>query len=276
MDATESWLNKQVSLHGDAFEQQLIDAMQQAGVYDAVFGICGPFGVRRFVLRFVAKGHTVDITEIETLPLQYGGGAPQHTNSDRMDALKRSLKKLKDAMHSWAPWDVGILGVVRDCDNAMQVIPFFDADVEGVSVEHLPTPPQGHPLEERGYLHIKSSVQAQIEPVYMNTSAISHDWTEWSIDGEVLTLMYDDDIESTVERKRCQVLATFDADGIWTWQVEQPLFSEEVFCWEYFICDWDSAVELSMVCTARLNGTWVFYSLVSTDPQVTLFVAVWD
>ena len=35
-------------------------------------------------------------------------------------------------------------------------------------------------------------------------------------------------------------------------------------------------MELGMLCVARLNGTWLFYSLVSTDPQVTVFVAVWD
>jgi len=271
-----SWLTTQVNTHGDGFEARLIDTLQQAGVYDAVFNICGPFGVRRFVVRFESKGHTIDITEIETLPLQYGGGAPQATTPQNMKILKQTLKTLKHKMSGWATWEQGVLGVVRNCDNEMQVIPFFDSDVEGISVEHLPTPPQGHPLEDRAYLHLKASVQAQLEPVFMNTNAISHDWKEWEIDENILTLVYEDDIESTVERKRCQVLATLDQDGVWAWQVSEPLFSEEVFCWEYFLCDWDSAVELGMVCVARLNGTWLFYSLVSTDPQVTLFVAVWD
>ncbi len=270
------WLTTQVETHGSEFESMLIDAMQQAGVYDTVFAICGPFGVRRFVLRFVTKGHTIEITEIENLPLQYGGGAPTMTTSENMQRLRQALKKLKGQMTSWATWEKGTLGVIRNCDNEMQVIPFFDADTEGVSVEHLPTPSQGHPLEDREFLHVKASTQAQMEPVYQNTSAIAHDWVEWSIENDVLSLVYEDDIESTVERKRCKVLATFDQNGTWTWQVPEPLFAEEVFCWEYFICDWDAAMELGMLCTARLNGTWLFHSLVSHDPQVTLLVAVWD
>jgi hypothetical protein len=193
-----------------------------------------------------------------------------------VDVLRQTLSTLHRSMAPWASWNKGLFGVVRNCDNEMQVIPFFDEDVEGVSVEHLPTPPQGHPLEERAYLKLKASVQAQLEPVYLNTMAISHDWTEWAIDGEELRLLYQDDIETTVEKKRCKVLATFDSSGQWTWQVPEPLFSEEVFCWEYFLCDWESAMELGMLSVARLNGTWLFYSLVSTDPQVTLFVAVWD
>ena len=270
------WLTTQVDNYGSAFEDMLIESMQSAGVYDAVFAVCGPFGVRRFMLGFASKGHSIEIREIETLPLQYGGGTPSAATPENMQALRAALKDLQNRMSSWAPWEQGILGVVRNCDNKMQVIPFFDADIEGVSVEHLPTPSQGHPLEDRAYLKVKASVQAQIEPVYMNTMAISHDWTEWAIDAEELRLVYQDDIESTVDKKRCRVLATFDQDGQWAWQVSEPLFSEEVFCWEYFLCDWEAAMELGMLCVARLNGTWLFYSLVSTDPQVTLFVAVWD
>ena len=270
------WLSTQVEQHGSDFEGMLIDAMQRADVYDAIFTLCGPFGVRRFMLGFTMKGHSVDVTELETLPLQYGGGAPSSTGPETMQRVKLALNALRKDMQQWAPWSHGTLGVVRNCDNEMQVIPFFDDDIEGISVDNLPTPPQGHPLEDRAYINVKASVQAQMEPVYLNTMAISHDWAEWAIDGDELRLLFQDDIETTVEKKRCKVLATFDESGEWAWQVPEPLFSEEVFCWEYFLCDWDAAMELGMLSVARLNGTWLFYSSVSTDPQVTLFVAVWD
>ena len=225
------WLTTQVENHGADFEDMLIASMHQSGVYDAVFALCGPFGVRRFMLRFATKGYSFEIREIETLPLQYGGGTPSASTPANLHQLKTALRNLQSHMGSWAPWHQGTLGVVRDCDNKMQVIPFFDEDVEGISVEHLPIPSQGHPLEDRAYLKVKASVQAQLEPVYMNTMAISHDWTEWAIDGEELRLIYQDNIESTVEKKRCRVLAIFDQGGQWTWQVRAS-FCREVFCWD--------------------------------------------
>lgn len=271
-----SWLETQVSVHGRTFESQMIDALNTTGVYDTVFQLCGNFGVRRFVVRFEQIGQVMRVNEIENLPLHYGGGAPTNATREMVELLRQRLSDLHRIMSSWAPWTKGLVGVVRNCENEMQVIPFFDEDCDAITVEHLPIPPNGHPLEHMDYTRLKASMVAQLQPVILNTHSISHDWLEWAIDGEVLSLVYADDYEQYVERKRCKVLATFDANGTWTWQVPEPLYSEEVFCWEHFLCDWDNAVELGMFCTARLNGTWLFYSLVNEDPQVTLFVAVWD
>ncbi len=271
-----SWLENQVAQHGEKFEEQLIQVLDLSGVYSTVFQLCGPFGVRRFILRFEYQVRGLTISELENLPLHYGGGSPTAATRDNLEQVRTSLAELHSKMSEWAPWKKGLLSIVRDCDNQIQVIPFFDEDCALISVEHLPMPPQGHPLEGREYLQLQGSLQAQLEPVYLNTQAISHDWTEWAIDEEMLTLLYAEQYGQEVERKRCQVLATFDASGVWSWQVSEPLFSEDVFCWEGFVCDWEAAVELGMVCVARLKGAWLFFSLVSEEPQVTLFVAVWD
>lgn len=271
-----SWLETQVSVHGHTFESQMINALNDAGVYDSIFRICGFYGVRRFVIRFEYTSQGIRVNEIENLPLHYGGGAPTNATRELVDVLRQNLNTLYRSMAPWASWQKGLFGVVRNCDNEMQVIPFFNEDADAITVEHLPIPPQGHPLEHTDYTRLRASMAAQLEPVLQNTYAISHDWMEWAIDDNVLTLVYADEYEQYAERKRCRVLGTFDATGTWAWQVSEPLFSEEVFCWEHFVCDWDSAVELGMVCTARLNGTWLFFSLVSEDPQVTLLVAVWD
>ena len=93
------------------------------------------------------------------------------------------------------------------------------------------------------------------------------------IDGEELRLVYQDDIESTVDKKRCRVLATLirKASGHGRFR---SLFSEEVFCWEYF-CDWE-AMELGMLCVARLNGV-AFYASKESGAVVFLLagIGVW-
>ena len=270
------WLTEQTSKFGPELEGRLIAALEQAGLYTQIVEMCGPFGVRRFLLRFAVKGQRVELSEVETVPLHHGGGAPKGLDRDNIEALKRSLKVLWSDMSAWASWERGLLSVVRDCDNQLQVIPFFDEDADAITLEQVPIPQQGHPLEDRAYVHLKASLQAQLSPVVQNTQSISQDWQEWAIDGDMLTLIYADEYEQSAERKRCKVLATFDQHGTWTWQVAEPLFSEEVFCWEFFLCDWPAAIELGMVCVARLNGTWLFQSLVSEDPQVTLLAVVWD
>ena len=48
------------------------------------------------MIRFASKGHSIEVREIETLPLQYGGGAPSAASPENMQSLKTALKKLTD------------------------------------------------------------------------------------------------------------------------------------------------------------------------------------
>jgi hypothetical protein len=272
-----SWMARQVQQFGQGFEQDLQRYIRAAGIYQAVHDICGAFGVRRFILRFAKKNSDIALQEVESIALQYGGGAPTHTTKEALGEVRKALLRLYNNMLGGPTWNKGAVAIIRDCDNNLQVLAFFDEDADQIAIEHLPIPTQGHPLESKEYVHMKASLEAQLEPIMAHTQSISHDWDMWEIQQDNLHVLYvDSQGNQSVETKRCAVLATFMSEGVWEWQVEEPLFSQEVFCWENFVCDWDAAVELGLVCVAKLNATWLFFSIVNEDPQTTLFVAVWD
>ena len=270
-----TWLENQIAQYGAAFEEDIQRYMQSAGLYQSVHQLCGPFGVRRFIIRFQKKGTDIHIQALESIPLQYGGGAPPQQTREKIDEIKRSLQRLYNNMSGGPKWQSGCMGVIRDLDNNLQIVPFFDGDAEDISVEMLPLPAQGHPLEGPEYLQLKASLAAQLEPIMHNTQAIAHDWDFWEINDDTLSLVYMDETGQHIENKRCLVLSTY-TQGEWAWQVNEPLFEQEIFCWEYFISDWDSAMELGLVSAARLNASWLFYSVVDEQNQSMLFVVVWD
>ena len=271
-----SWLENQVAEYGEQIAEDIQRYLRTSGVTQEVNFISGAYGVRRFLLHFSVKGATVAISEIESIPLQTGGGAPTMTSKENMAELERALTRLYNNMQGGLQWSKGVLGCIRDCDNQLQLFPFFNEDSEKIAVEKLPIPPTPHPLEGATYLRLKASMQAQIEPVVHRSQSLSHEWSVWEIEQNELFLVYGDpDRPERVDRHKCKVLGTFGADSYWDWQVEEPLFDEKIFCWENFVGDWDSVVELALMTTARLKADWLFISVVG-DGESSLFVAVWD
>ena len=118
------WLTTQVESHGSAFENMLIESMSEAGIYDAVFALCGQFGVRRFMIRFTSKGHSIEVGRLRRFRCSMGAEHQVPLLPKICNRLKQH-SNLQTKMASWAPWQEGTLGVVRNCDNKMQVIPFL-------------------------------------------------------------------------------------------------------------------------------------------------------
>ena len=270
------WLERQIAQYGEQIGEDIQRYLRTTGVDEHVHLLCGAYGVRRFLLHFMSKGATISILEIESIPSSKGGGVPTQASRENVQELERALTRLWNNMQGGLQWSKGVLGVVRDCDNQYQLFPFFDDDVEKISVEKLPMPTPEHPLEGVKYQTLKDSFQAQIAPVMSRTQSLSHEWSVWEINEKELFLVYGNpERPDSVERKRCEVLGTFDAESYWEWQVEEPLFEEEIFCWENFIGDWDACVELALFTTARLGADWLFISLVG-EGDMSLCVAVWD
>ena len=271
-----SWLERQVEQYGERVAEDIQRYLRTTGVAQEINLISGPYGVRRFLLHFAEKGAMVSIIEIESIPLQSGGGAPTLTSKENLGELERALTRLYNNMQGGLQWSRGVLGCLRDCDNQLQLYPFFDEDVEQITVQKLPIPAVPHPLEGNEYQHLKASMEAKMGPVIQKTQSLSHEWSVWEIENDELFLMYGDpERPEGVDRKRCKVLGTFSPDFYWDWQVSEPLFDETIFCWENFIADWDAIVEFALMTTARLGADWLFISVVG-DGDTSLFVAVWD
>ena len=86
-----SWLETQVSVHGHTFESQMINALNDAGVYDSIFRICGFYGVRRFVIRFEYTSQGIRVNELKIWFLHYGGGAPTNATRELVDVLRQKI-----------------------------------------------------------------------------------------------------------------------------------------------------------------------------------------
>ena len=102
-----------------------------------------------------------------------------------------------------------------------------------------------------------------IQPVFINTQAISHDWSEWAIDNETLSLVYSDEYDKRWNEKDAKFLQHLILLDL-SWQVAEPFLPKTYSVGR--VCVIGSRVEL-MVCVARLKRNWLFFSLVNEDPK---------
>ena len=64
------WFDRQLDgREPEALEDEIGRLVRAAGVDRCLHTICGPYGVRRFVIRFELKGDRVTLTDLETHPL---------------------------------------------------------------------------------------------------------------------------------------------------------------------------------------------------------------
>lgn len=272
-----SWFDRQSKTLGIDLSQSIGRYLRSSGIDASLNELSGPFGVRRFLIHFRLTQARIQITDIQSLPLQYGGGSPLDMTPDMQAKLERSLIKLHQNMSVGPSWTEGALGFIRNNDNQHTIVPFFDEDVPLATLDLLPVPDEGHPLESPEYRKLLGSNEAQIEPIWARTNTFAHEWDEWEVDKGELRLIYGSQESPTeVLKKRCQVLATFDsASSKWTWQSEGPLFPEETFAWQEFVCDWNASMELGGLTSARLGADWLFVSSVEGS-NLVLFAAVWE
>jgi hypothetical protein len=271
-----SWFDRQSKSQGIDLSQSIGRYLRAAGIDSAIQSWCGPFGVRRILIHFQHSDSRVEITNVESIPLQYGGGTPPDLTREHRLNIEKSLLKLHQNMSVGPSWSQGVLGFIRNHENQYSIVPFFDEDISLAQLDILPVPPEGHPLESPGYRRMLGSNESQMAPVWARTHAVAHEWEEWEIDDKILKL-YFGSIEQPTEiwQRQCQVLATLSSANIWAWQCGEPLFNEPPFNWQEFACDYSAAMELGGLCTARLGADWLFVSSVE-DSQLILLVAVWE
>ena len=250
--------------------------LRAAGVDRALHALSGTFGVRRYVVRFGESGGRVRVSQIDTVALSCGGGPPPpDAAGERISRLEKALTALHRNMSTGPKWDTGAVAVLRNSEGGTDVMPLFDEDAAEAKLEDLPNPgPPGHPLETPEYHRLLAEHEAQMASVHGETARLGREWNEWSVseDDQSLELVFD----SGVRRYRCQTLATFEPGQSWfEWEVEQPLFPDDVFSWAGFLSDFDPAIELGMLATARLGADWLFVQTFDADGSVVL-VAVWS
>jgi hypothetical protein len=248
--------------------------IQETGVSEALDALAGPFGLRRFVVHFELVGAQVRVSGLDAVPLRIGGGPPPaDLNGERMAALEQALGRLQRSMEAWR---MGAIGYVRDARGKTRLLPVFGEEARNARVDTLPMPgPPAHPLETHEYLHLRESLVAPCRQVHSRSQAMGQDWEDWEIKADtqlILHLELDASGEPTRTRQHsCQVLGTFDPTWMrFTWRVEEPLFREGVFDLGDFSSTWDAAMELGLLCTARLEAQWLFVQPIDDRGSVLL------
>ena len=272
-----SWFER--SLNGrepEELDQEVGRFVRASGMDRALTEMCGPFGCRRFVIRYELQGDTVVLTELETHALPFGGGPPDPRGAEEaFQPLAAAADRLHKNMATSLPWVRGAVAVIRDAEDNMEFIPLFDEDADEAVLADLGVPgPPGHPLEGFAYRDMIAANEAGIEAVHVETSRRRRSWTGWEVSSDDKTLVLSHQSGST--RHRCRVLGTFHPrPGRFSWVSDDPLFEEFIFQTPSFSATLDAAMELGMVAVARLGGTWLFLEGMGEGDDIVL-VCVWD
>lgn len=234
--------------------------LRAAGVDTALEAIAGPYGCRRFVVRFHHRGGRVRLKGVEAVPLSWGGGPPpDDPRGTRFDKLVAALDRLHANMALGPTWDRGALAYLRDAEGRTEIIPTFDDDADAVYAADLPVPgPPGHPLEAPETRALLARAAPALGRVLSTTRGMVTDWDWWEIDDDVrLTLHWDGPPERSLVH-RCRVLATFEPERLrFQWRTPEPLGSALVFQSERFAATVDAAMELAMLATVEVGGAWL-------------------
>ncbi|MEC7985854.1 MAG: hypothetical protein VX278_11870 [Myxococcota bacterium] len=272
-------MNKWFERHASHFEgdplAQLHSTLHQANVHEALNDMAGSIGVSRFLIYFEIDGKKVKIGNLEAEKLEYGGGPPQNLGNSFIDVLKIAISNLARLMPH-TPFEKGCLGFLRDYENNYELLCFFDEDSETATLDLLPIPKYGHPLQDPEYRRLLGDMELQLSKVIQQSARVSSEWDEWSIENNQLRLVYRE--EGGMEEYRTYpivVLSTFAwSEYVWNWQVDDPLFQESTFTCREFLATWELAMELGYASTARLSADWLFVGTI--EDSTVLLGAVWE
>ncbi len=254
--------------------------VRAAGVDRALEALAGPYGVRRFLVRFAVRGARVRVTALEAIPLSWGGGPPPADPSAQLRSrLEQALGRLHTNMASGPRWSRGAASFLRDARGGASLRLVFDEDADEARLDDLPMPPKpGHPLEAPETRDLFAAWEHGMVAIHQRSARFPQDHAAWEIEGDWLTLHYGGDPDegeqpTRTERRRCQVLATYSPKaGELTWQCA-PLFEEAVFSRKSFPSTFDAAMQVGLLAAARIGADLLL--ALSTDERGTvLTVAV--
>ena len=199
--------------------------IRAAGVDRALAELSGPFGVRRYLVRFAARGARVRVSSIDAVPLAWGGGPPASDPRGTLRAqLEKALSRLHANMASGPAWARGAAGVVRDAKGQIDIRLVFDEDADQAALDDLRAPRPGHPLEAPETLHLLAQWAPAIADLHARSARAGDDWSGWDVkDDRVLLLHYGggpggDAPPSRTERHDCRTLATYSPRSGATWR----------------------------------------------------------
>ncbi len=257
------------------FGHELGRYLRAARVDKALDGLAGPFGCRRFLVRFSLRGTKVRLDQLQAVPLAWGGGPPPgDPRGERREGLERSLNMLHRNMSTGPAWQRGAVAYLRDAQGRTEIIPVFDEDADVVDFDDLGAPgPPGHPLEDPSYGELLACHEEAIGRIHARTRTHPYEWDWWEIQDDRMLVLHQEENPGAEQKLHCRTLGTFEPRlGRFTWRVDQALFPEAPFAVGAFAATLDAAMELGLLSAARMGAAWLFVQ--SVDEHNTQLLAV--
>lgn len=274
-----AWFDRQ---RGDQDAKAAFEALSAAwaksGLPEALDRVCGPPGLRRFVLRFALTPRGLRVTGLQSAPVAGGGGPPPpQASSAALPDVERALDVLRRGLPAPFGFDRGALGVVRDAEGPLDVTVRLDEDADAFALKDLRAPRgPGVPVDDPAYLTALAAWSERANRVRGGWKLCRPGQT-FTLDAHRLTIQtpspFPDDPPAS-ESMVVTVLATWDPrHDRFTWLVDQPIAAEAPFVEPELTLALGQVIELVAFAAARLGALGVFQGEVA-ESGLTVFAAI--
>ncbi len=260
---------------GDMEPRAAFDALMLAWgrteLPEVLHRLCGPPGLRRFVLRFQDTPRGLRVTGLESEGVKGGGGPPPpQTASAVLPEVERGLLGLRNALPSPFRFERGAIGVIRDATGPLDITIRLDEDGDAFRLAILRAPKgPGVPVDDPGYLRALTAWSEQANKVRGGWKICRAGQT-FQIEGHRLTIFTGDDSESLV----VTLLGTWDGrHDRFTWLVDKPVSGEAPFVEPELTIALGQVTELVAFAAAKLGALGVFQGD-TEDAAITVFAAI--
>ncbi len=273
------WFDKQRGdLPARAAYEALSAAWEKSGLPEAIARVCGPPGLRRFVLRFEETPRGFRVTGVQSEAVKGGGGPPPpQASSAALPDVERAIAALRKGLPSPFRFDRGAIGVIRDSEGPLDITLRLDEDGDRFRLGELRAPRgAGVPVDDPGYLKSLATWSEQANRVRGGWK-MCRGGQSFALDGHRLTITTEGrspEEPPTSESMVVTVLGTWDGrHDRYTWLTDKPVAPEAPFVEPELTLTLGQVTELVAFAAARLGALGVFQGD-TDDAGITVFAAV--
>ncbi|MES2642802.1 MAG: hypothetical protein V4850_25185 [Myxococcota bacterium] len=248
--------------------------VDQSNVAAAVHTASGLAGLRRYVLRFEARGTRVRVTGLESEALPRGGGPPDPSAfAAHVGAVEAALALLLKRFPRPFTFERGAIGVSRGGDAEIGLSFRFDEDADTYTLAELPIPTgEPNPIEDPRYVKALAAWEGRIAPVRARWLVPGRE-DAWTLDGARLTITG----PAGNRVLGADPIALYWPQGNrFEWLVETPVGDEPPFVEPVLTTAMSGAMELAVFAAVRMKRVGVFQGGIGSEKGEVLFVALRD
>ncbi|MDP2306019.1 MAG: hypothetical protein Q8P18_08325 [Pseudomonadota bacterium] len=246
--------------------------VDQSQVAAAMHTASGLAGLRRYVLRFEARGARVRVTGLESEALPRGGGPPDPSAfAAKVGAVESSLATLLKRFPRPFTFERGAIGVLRGGDAEIGLAFRFDEDADAYTLAELPIPTgEPNPIEDPRYVKALLAWEGRIAPVRARWLLAGRE-DAWTLNGARLTITG----PAGNRVLGADPIALYWPQGNrFEWLVETPVGEEPPFVEPVLTTAMSGAMELAVFAAVRMKRVGVFQAEIGSEKGEILFVAL--